>query len=94
MNTPSSEKEARKAAKDAQRMLCSAQKKLANVEMGRDDRHKATDRLKNLEQVLTTIEAKDPGVFARRPSTGRVQQDDLFPTTPRGAGDRKNGDGS
>ena len=86
--------EARKAAKDAQRKLCSAQKQLANVEMGRDERHKATDRLKNLEQVLRTIEAKDPGVFARRPSAAPVQQDDLFPTTPRGAGDRKNGDGS
>jgi len=86
--------EARKAAKDAQKKLRSAQKQLANIEMGRDERHKATDRLKNLEQVLTTIEAKDPGVFARRSSAGPVQQDDLSSTTSGGAGGRQNGDGS
>jgi hypothetical protein len=54
--------EARKAAKDAQKKLRSAQNQLANIEMGRDERRKAGDRLKNLEQVLARIEAKDPDI--------------------------------
>jgi hypothetical protein len=84
----------RKAARDAQKKLRSAQKQLANIEMRRDERRKATDRLKNLEQVLTTIEAKDPGVLARRPSTGPVSQDDQFSSTSGGTGGRKNADAS
>ena len=86
--------QARKAAKDAQKKLRAAQKQLANIEMGRDERRKATDRLKNLEQVLTTIEAKDPDALTRRPSAGAVRQDDRFSTTSEGSGGHKNGDGS
>jgi hypothetical protein len=56
--------QARRAAKDARKKLRAAQRQLTNVAMQRDQRRKATDRLKNLEQVLTTIEAKDPDVFA------------------------------
>ena len=72
--------QARQAARDAQKKLRGAQKQVADIEMGQDERRRATDRLKNLEQVLITIEAKDPGVFAARPVS----------TAPRG---RKNGDG-
>ena len=82
--------QARKAAKDAQTKLRSAQKQLASIEMGPDERRKATDRLKNLEQVIATIEAKDPGVFAGRLS----DQVDLFSTTPGDGGGHMNGDGS
>lgn len=72
--------QARQAARDAQKKLRGAQKQVADIEMGQDERRRATDRLKNLEQVLITIEAKDPGVFAARPVS----------TAPRG---HKNGDG-
>ena len=73
--------QARRAAKDAQKKLHAAQKQLASIEMGRDERHKATDRLKNLKQVLITIEGRDPGVFAASPVS----------TAPRAP---KNGDGA
>ena len=86
--------QARKAAKDAQKKLRSAQKQLANIEMGRDEKRTATKRLKNLEQVLTTIEARDPDVLASRPSAGEVRPDDLFSKTPRGPGGLKSGGGS
>ena len=72
--------QARQAARDAQKKLRGAQKQVADIEMGQDERRRATDRLKNLEQVLITIEAKDPGVFAARPAS----------PAPRGP---KNGDG-
>ena len=86
--------QARKAAKDAQKKLRAAQKQLANIEMGRDERRQATDRLKNLEQVLTTIEARDPGAFASHPSdAGSVRQQDLFGKIPGGAQGRKSGRG-
>ena len=62
--------QARQAAKDARKKLRAAQTQLANIEMRRDERRKATDRLKNLEQVLTTIEAKDPDAFASRNGDG------------------------
>jgi hypothetical protein len=58
---------ARQAAKDARKKLRVAQKQMAYLEMGRDERRLATERLKNLDQVLTTIEAKDPGVFSSQP---------------------------
>ena len=54
--------EARKATKDAQKKLRSAKNQLANIKMGRDERRKAVDRLKNLEQLLARIEAKDPDI--------------------------------
>jgi len=76
--------QARKAAKDAHKKLRSAQKQLANIEMRRDERRKAADRLKNLEEALTTIVAKDPDAFASHP----------FSTTPPGAGGRGNADTS
>ena len=76
--------QARKAAKDAHKKLRSAQKQLANIEMRRDERRKATDRLKNLEEALTTIVAKDPDAFASHPSS----------TIPPGAGGRRNADAS
>jgi hypothetical protein len=60
--------QARQAAKDAQKKLHAAQKQLASIEMGRDQRRRSADRLKNLAQVLLTIEVKDPGVFAARPA--------------------------
>jgi hypothetical protein len=62
--------QARQAAKDAQKKLDAAQKQLTNIEMGRDQRRKAIDRLKNLEQVLATIEAKDPEAFGRKNGNG------------------------
>ena len=65
---------ARQAAKDAQKKLHAAQKQLASIEMGLNERHQATERLKNLEQVLITIQAKDPGVFAARPSASRSRE--------------------
>jgi hypothetical protein len=86
--------QARKAAKDAHKKLRSAQKQLANVEMGRDERHTATKRLENLEQVLATIEARDPGVLASRPSAGENRPDGLFSKTPGGPRGRKSGGGS
>ena len=61
--------QARRAAKDAQKKLHAAQKQLASLEMSRDERRRATDRLKNLKQVLITIEGRDPGVAARPLST-------------------------
>jgi hypothetical protein len=65
---------ARQAARDAQKKLRAARKQLVNVE--REQRRVATDRLKKLEQVLTTIEAQDPGVFASRSSSaGAVRQE-------------------
>jgi hypothetical protein len=82
--------QARRAAKDAQRKLHAAQKQLASIEMSRDERRTATDRLKNLQQVLGTIEGKDPGVFAA-PSAGGGRHEELLSKTPRG---HKNGDGS
>ena len=61
--------QARRAAEDAQKKLHAAQKQLASLEMSRDERRRATDRLKNLKQVLITIEGRDPGVAARPVST-------------------------
>jgi hypothetical protein len=79
---------ARRAAKDAQKKLHAAQKQLVNVE--REHRRVATDRLKKLEQVLKTIEAKDPGLFSS-PSNGAVRQpEDLSPIVP-GSNERKRG---
>ena len=64
--------EARRAAQDAQKKLHAAQKQLTTIEMEQHEQRRVTDRLKNLEQVLATIEAKDPDVFAARPvSTAR-----------------------
>ena len=85
---------ARQAAKDAQKKLRAAQKQLANIEMGKDERSRVTDRLNNLEQVLATIETRDPGVFASSPSAGAVWQDDRFSTTLGASRGRKSGDGS
>lgn len=56
--------EARQGAKAAQKKFDAAQKQLVNIEIRRDQRQVATDRLKNLEQVLATIELRDPGIFA------------------------------
>jgi len=56
--------QARQATKDAQKKLRAAQKEVANIEIAPGERRTAADRLKNLEQVLATIQAKDPGVFA------------------------------
>jgi hypothetical protein len=67
--------QARKAAKDARKKLHAAQKQLATIEMGRHERRKATDRLKNLQQVLTSIEAKDPGVLSSHPSAVPVRKE-------------------
>jgi hypothetical protein len=75
---------ARQAAKDARKKLRVAQKQMADLEMGRDERRLATERLKNLEQVLTTIEAKDPGVFSNHPAEEPAE-------VPRGLRDRKSG---
>ena len=83
--------QARQAARDAQKKLHAAQKQLPSIEMGRYERRIAADRLKNLEQVLTTIEARDPGVFASRPSDGAVRRDDRFSKTPGGSRGRKGG---
>ena len=80
---------ARQAAKDAQKKLHAARKQLVHVE--RKHRRVATDRLKKLEQVLTTIEARDPGVFASRPSSAEsVRQENLDAIIPGSRG-RKNG---
>jgi hypothetical protein len=85
---------ARQAAKDAQKKLHAARKQLVNIEVGREEWRIATDRLKNLEQVLTTIEARDPGAFASHPSSaGAVRQEDLFANIPGGAR-RKSGRGA
>ena len=62
--------QARQAAKDARKKLDAAHKQLTNIEMGRDQRRKAIDRLKNLEQVLATIEAKDPEAIGRKNGNG------------------------
>ena len=68
---------ARQAAKDAQKKLHAARKQLVNIEMGRDDRRTTSERLKNLEQVLTTIEAKDlASLPAARPQPELVRQED------------------
>ena len=63
--------QARQAAKDAQKKLHAAQKQLASIEMGLHERHRAAERLKNLEQVLVTIKARDPGAFAAGPAASR-----------------------
>ena len=81
---------ARRAAKDAQKKLHAARKQLVNIE--REQRRIATDRLKKLEQVLTTIEAQDPDVFASRPSSAEaVSQEDLSTVIPGGSRGRKSG---
>ena len=72
---------ARRAAKDAQKKLHAAQKELAKIEVGREQRRIAADRLKNLEEVLTTIEARDPGVFSSRLAPERV----VLPEDPSAA---------
>ena len=63
--TAGSTDQARQAATAARKKLRAAQKQLTNIEMGRDERRKVTDRLKNLEQVLTTIDSKDPEAFRK-----------------------------
>lgn len=55
--------QARQAANDAQKKLQSAQKQLATIHLSEDDRRSAMVRLKQLEETLATIEAKDPRVF-------------------------------
>jgi len=60
--------QARQAANDAQKKFKAAQKQLANIKLSRNEQRLATDRLKNLELVLATFEARAPGVFASRPS--------------------------
>ena len=83
---------ARRAAKDAQKKLHAAQKQLAKIDVGREQRRIAADRLKNLEEVLTTIEARDPGVFSSRlASAGAVQQEDPSAMIPRGSQGHTNG---
>ena len=71
--------EARRAAKDAQKKLHAAQKQLTRIEMGQHEQRNFTDRLKNLEQVLAAIEAKDPGVFATGQVSTAVLSDDDEP---------------
>ncbi len=81
---------ARRAAKDAQKKLHAARKQLVNIE--REQRGIATDRLKKLEQVLTTIEAQDPDVFDSRSSSAEaVSQEDLSTVIPGGSRGRKGG---
>ena len=50
--------QARRAAKDAEKKLHAAQKQVANIAIAPGERRRAADRLKNLEQVLATIQAK------------------------------------
>jgi hypothetical protein len=71
--------------------LRAAQKQMAYLEMGRDERRLATERLKHLEQVLTAIEAKDAGVFSSHPSAASVRQKETAQVP--GARGRKSGGG-
>ena len=70
---------ARQAAKDAQKKLHAAQKQVGNIAIALSERRRAAVRLKNLEQVLAAIQAKDPGAFAHRPSAGAVESGSYSP---------------
>jgi len=83
--------QARRAVRDAYKKLEAARKQLVNVEMAREPWRIATDRLKSLEQVLTTIEASDPGCLASRTSAGAVPQDDFSTNMGGGSREREGG---